>query len=139
MPPNSQPAKPTHGGTAASQTLPAIRKKMKEPEDKISKEEIEKGIEFLKKEFKYFNDKNLHFDEDEEETVYIEYPGDDEAYGLKFNDFDFLTYELSKFKIINEGRFHTTWSSYQIVRFENEDIQYYLWFLDKSRGLSRSD
>lgn len=97
---------------------------MEKPEEQISKEQIEKGVEFLRKEYKYFNEENLKLDEDD--TVFIEYPGDDDAFGLSFEDFDFLIYELSKFKIITEGRFHTTWSSYQIVRFENEDIQYFL-------------
>lgn len=99
---------------------------MEETKDNISKEQIEKGIEFLKQEYSYFNEKNLHLDEDEEDTVYIEYPGDDDAQGISFEDFDFLIYELENFKIISDGRFHTTWSSYQIVKFENEDIQYYL-------------
>lgn len=99
---------------------------MEKTKDKIPKEQIERGIEFLKKEFSYFNENNLHIEDEEDEIVFIEYPGEDEAYGVSFVDFVFLIYELSKFEIITEGRFHTTCRSYQIVRFENENIQFFL-------------
>jgi hypothetical protein len=101
---------------------------MEEPEITISSEDINKGIEFLVKEYKYFNEENLFIEDDgEDEIVWIKYPGEFEEFReFSFDEFDFLVAKLNGLKIISEGRFYTTWCSYQIIRFENEDIQYYL-------------
>lgn len=93
----------------------------------INIEEVEKGISLLKKQFEFFSeDGNLYIgDLEGENFVFISYPGDD-GDTLKLEEFLFLVDEMSNFKIVNHGRFHTTWNSYQIARFESEDLQYYL-------------
>jgi hypothetical protein len=97
-----------------------------EEEIEIPQEHIDKGIAFIQAEYKYFTEKKLYIEEVEGvKEVVIEYPGDD-AVGLSYEAFDSLAYELQNFKLINNGRFHTTWCTYQIINFETEDIQYYL-------------
>jgi len=98
----------------------------KDIETKISIEEIEAGIDFIKNKYPCFTAEDFHIDLEEDGLVYIVYPGQEDGYEFDFENFLFLVDELREFKIITEGRFHTTWSSYQIVRFENEDIHYYL-------------
>lgn len=98
----------------------------------VSKEEVLKGIEFLKKEYEYFNDENVRLElEDEDdpqspENVLVHYPGDDDSdyINYSFDEFGYLIAELENLKIINKGRFKTTYKSYQVAWTQSEEIQY---------------
>jgi len=98
--------------------------KMKEiNEDNIK--EINSWVSQLIKNIEYFNEDSFEI-ELGEETIYIPLPGEDEGESYNIDDFLDFAWEMSGFKIIDNGRIQTTSKSYQIIKAESEDLEYYL-------------
>ena len=95
---------------------------------KISKEnikEIESWVTQLCKNIDYFNEDSFECEEGDE-SIYVGLPGDDQGESLEVEEFLNFGWEMSGFKIIDNGRIQTTTLTYQIIKAESEDLEYYL-------------
>lgn len=92
-------------------------------EDNI--EEINSWVSQLIKNIEYFDEDSFEI-ELGEETIHIPLPGEDAGESYDINEFLNFGWEMSGFKIIDNGRIQTTSKSYQIIKAESEDLEYYL-------------
>jgi len=88
-------------------------------------QEINNLISQLIKNIKYF-DKDSFEIELGEEYIYVSLPGENETELLNVDEFYDFVWEMTGFKILDTGRIQTTTKSYQIIKAENEDLEFYL-------------
>lgn len=62
----------------------------------------------------------------EDESVYLIMPGEDEGISFTFEELVEFKNEISEFQVINQGRFRTKTKSYQIIKAESSDLEFYL-------------
>ncbi|MBE7649178.1 hypothetical protein LNJ05_12260 [Tenacibaculum finnmarkense genomovar ulcerans] len=93
--------------------------------DKYNIDEVKKWASIVSKKIDYYSDDDFDI-EIGEESIYISLPGDDQGEALETEDFINFGFEISDFKIENHGRIQTTTLTYQIIKAESEDLEYYL-------------
>lgn len=87
--------------------------------------EIKSWVTQLCKNIDCFDEDSFDYEEGDE-SIYVELPGDDQGESLEIEEFLNFGYEMSGFKIIDNGRIQTTTLTYQIIKAESEDLEYYL-------------
>lgn len=93
--------------------------------DKDNIDEVKNWASIISKKIDYYSEDDFEI-EIGEESIYVSLPGDDQGETLETDDFIDFGFEISDFKIENHGRIQTTTLSYQIIKAESEDLEYYL-------------
>jgi hypothetical protein len=87
--------------------------------------EIRSGISNLCNRIEYFTEDDFEI-ELGDESIFIRLPGVDSGESFSIEEFLFFIQEMSNFKVIDNGRIQTKTRTYQIIKAESEDLEYYL-------------
>ncbi|SFT51291.1 hypothetical protein SAMN04489724_1084 [Algoriphagus locisalis] len=101
---------------------------MSDNKTRISEEnilEIQECIKRLCKKVSYYTEDLFEIELGDAE-IYIQMPGEEEGFSLTIEEFIEFDWQMDKFNIINQGRIQTTTLTYQIIKAETEDLEFYL-------------